>query len=151
MYLLIFEFIGTTEVIFIAIVALIIFGPRKMPDIARQIGKTMNDLRRVSTDFRETWEREVALEEGTKTTDEKPNTTFSKEISATSLAELENRTILGENFKTTEKNELSHQPMIKEIDVSRMNLPIDNVSEKKEKQLAEESATDISARKRDWL
>ncbi len=59
MYLFILESIGTSELILIAIVALIVFGPRKLPQMARTIGKTMADFRKTTNDFKSTWEKEV--------------------------------------------------------------------------------------------
>jgi Tat protein translocase TatB subunit len=52
-----------SELVLIGIVALIIFGPRKLPQLARKAGKTMNDLRKVTGEFKETWEKEVDLSE----------------------------------------------------------------------------------------
>lgn len=66
MYLLIFESIGTSELILIGIVALIFLGPRKLPEIARKMGKIMADLRTTTNEFKETWEREVNFEEEAK-------------------------------------------------------------------------------------
>jgi Tat protein translocase TatB subunit len=63
MQLLIFESIGMSELILIGIVALIIFGPRKLPQMARKAGKTMNDLRKVTNEFKDTWRKEVDLSE----------------------------------------------------------------------------------------
>lgn len=63
MALLIFESIGMSELVLIGIVALIIFGPRKLPQIARKAGKTMNELRKVTGEFKETWEKEIELSE----------------------------------------------------------------------------------------
>lgn len=63
MFLLIFESIGTSELILIGIIALIFLGPRKLPQIAKTIGKTMADLRSTTSEFRSTWEREVDFEE----------------------------------------------------------------------------------------
>ncbi len=63
MYLFILESIGTSELILIAIVALIVFGPRKLPQIARTIGKTMADFRKTTDDFKSTWEKEVNFED----------------------------------------------------------------------------------------
>ena len=40
-------------------VALIVFGPRKLPEMARKAGKMMRELRSVSNDFKSTWEQEV--------------------------------------------------------------------------------------------
>ena len=60
--LLIFEFLGTTELLVIAVVALIIFGPRKLPEIGRTVGKSLAEFKRASDDFKRTWEYEVELE-----------------------------------------------------------------------------------------
>ena len=62
MPLLVFEFLGTTELLVIALVALIIFGPRKLPEIGRTIGKGMAEFKRASEDFKRSWEDEVDLE-----------------------------------------------------------------------------------------
>jgi sec-independent protein translocase protein TatB len=66
LYLFIFESLGTSELILIGIVALIFLGPRRLPEIARKIGKLMADLRSTANDFKSTWEKEVDLEEETK-------------------------------------------------------------------------------------
>ena len=50
----------------IGIVALIFLGPRRLPEIARKLGKMMSDLRNTTTEFKSTWEREVDFEEETK-------------------------------------------------------------------------------------
>jgi len=58
----ILETLGSTEFIFILLIALIFFGPRKLPQLARSMGKGMAEFRKASDDFKRTWEREVALE-----------------------------------------------------------------------------------------
>ena len=63
MFLFIFENIGTQELILIGIVALIFLGPRRMPEVARKIGKLMSDFRNMTSEFKSTWEREVNFEE----------------------------------------------------------------------------------------
>lgn len=60
--LLILESFGTSELMLILVVALIFFGPRKLPQLSRQIGKSLAEFRKASEDFKRTWEREVALE-----------------------------------------------------------------------------------------
>ena len=47
------ESIGFGEVFFLFVVILALFGPRRLPEIARQIGKTMAELRRASQGFRD--------------------------------------------------------------------------------------------------
>lgn len=62
MFAFILEGLGSTELIFILVVALIFFGPRKLPQLARSMGKGLAEFRKASDDFKRTWEREVALE-----------------------------------------------------------------------------------------
>ena len=61
----ILESLGATELLFILAIALIFFGPRKLPQLARSMGKGLAEFRKASDDFKRTWEREVALETGT--------------------------------------------------------------------------------------
>lgn len=61
-YLFIFEFLGTTELLVILVVALVLFGPRKLPQMSRSLGKSLGEFKRASEEFKQTWEREVALE-----------------------------------------------------------------------------------------
>ncbi len=63
MFLFILESIGTSELILISLIALVIFGPRKLPQFAKTIGKTMADFRRTTNEFKATWEKEVDFEE----------------------------------------------------------------------------------------
>jgi TatA/E family protein of Tat protein translocase len=60
--LLFLESIGTTELLVILVVALIIFGPRKLPEMGRMLGKSLGEFKRASDDFKRTWEREVETE-----------------------------------------------------------------------------------------
>lgn len=47
----------------IFIVALLVFGPRKLPDIGRSLGKALGEFRRATTDLKSTLEDEVSREE----------------------------------------------------------------------------------------
>jgi|GEM_PF-1353555 Sec-independent protein secretion pathway components len=54
--------IGTPELIFIFLVGFFIFGPRQLPEIGRQLGEFMAQLRRAADEFKQTWEAEVESE-----------------------------------------------------------------------------------------
>ena len=60
--LLFLEFIGTSELLVVLVVALIIFGPRKLPELGRSLGQAMHQVRSASEDFKRTWETEARLE-----------------------------------------------------------------------------------------
>ena len=62
MYLLILDSLGNTELLLILAAALIFFGPRRLPQLGRQLGKSLAEFRRASDDFKRTWEREVNLD-----------------------------------------------------------------------------------------
>ena len=63
MFLLILESFSTTELFFVLLMALVFFGPRKLPQLSRTLGKNIAEFRKASEDFKRTWEREVAFEE----------------------------------------------------------------------------------------
>jgi len=65
-FLFILESIGTSELILIGVIALIFLGPRKLPEIARKIGKITAEFRNTTNEFKQTWEREVNFEEEAK-------------------------------------------------------------------------------------
>lgn len=68
----------------IFLIALLVFGPEKLPEIARQIGKLMGDFRRASTDFRRVVEQEFAEIE--RQTREKEEQARQKALEAASPA-----------------------------------------------------------------
>lgn len=69
MFLFIFESIGTSELLLIGVVALIFLGPRRMPEMARKIGKMMAEFRGTANEFKQTWQKEVDFEEEKKAFD----------------------------------------------------------------------------------
>lgn len=64
--LAILEGLGTTELLVIVVVALILFGPRKLPQLSRSLGKSLGEFKRASEEFKTQWEKEVTLEERQK-------------------------------------------------------------------------------------
>ncbi len=55
--------LGFPELVVIFIVALVVFGPRKLPDLGRSLGKGLAEFKKASTELRQTWEEEVRSEE----------------------------------------------------------------------------------------
>jgi TatA/E family protein of Tat protein translocase len=51
--------LGWQETIFIFVLALLIFGPKKLPELGRTIGKAMTEFRRASSELRSTYDREM--------------------------------------------------------------------------------------------
>ena len=55
--------IGMPEMIVIAVIALIIFGPRKLPELGKSLGKSLAEFKRASNDLKNTLEEEIRTEE----------------------------------------------------------------------------------------
>jgi TatA/E family protein of Tat protein translocase len=57
-----FGTLGGPELFLILIIALIVFGPRKLPEIGKSLGRTLAEFRKASHEFRQTIENEVETE-----------------------------------------------------------------------------------------
>ena len=55
--------IGMPELIVIFVIALIIFGPRKLPELGRSLGRSINEFKRASNELKNTLEEEIRLDE----------------------------------------------------------------------------------------
>jgi sec-independent protein translocase protein TatA len=67
--------LGVQEMIFIFILALVLFGPKKLPELGRTIGKAITEFRRASSDLKASFEREMHnLERETEALKEPQNT-----------------------------------------------------------------------------
>ncbi len=55
--------IGVPEMLFILAIALLIFGPKRLPEFGRTIGKALGEFRRATTDLKRTIDVEIAAEE----------------------------------------------------------------------------------------
>ena len=54
--------LGWQEIIVIFILALIVFGPRKLPELGKTLGKGLAEFKKASNELKQTWEEEVRLE-----------------------------------------------------------------------------------------
>jgi TatA/E family protein of Tat protein translocase len=54
--------LGMQEIIIIFVLALIIFGPRKLPELGKSLGRGLSEFRKASNELKQTWEEEVRLE-----------------------------------------------------------------------------------------
>ncbi len=54
--------LGMPEIIVIFLLALIVFGPRKLPEIGKMLGKGLAEFKKASNELKQTWEDEVRLE-----------------------------------------------------------------------------------------
>ena len=54
--------IGTPELLVIFVIALVVFGPRRLPELGRQLGRTIGEFKRATSDLQSTLEREIDLE-----------------------------------------------------------------------------------------
>jgi len=132
----ILDSLGSTELLFILVIALIFFGPRKLPQLARSMGKGLAEFRKASDDFKRTWEREVALESARSDTDD--------------------HSIMREEYRPL--NDASHnestgfEPGQADLVVPRQttqHAPVPNSSE--QQQAAENQVEQEAPRKHDWL
>lgn len=55
--------IGMPELIIIFVIALIIFGPRKLPELGKSLGKSLAEFKRASNELKSTLEEEIRVEE----------------------------------------------------------------------------------------
>lgn len=150
MYLLIFEFLGTNELLVILVVALILLGPRRLPEMSKKLGKSLGEFKRASEDFKRTWEREIEMESATK----------DARLEGAMLPPAEN-SILGATvgrgdaeIVTTEHNSLKDESEAVETHVPAPSVtPVDPAIMQPATTQASTDAPTLVAptRKRDWL
>jgi TatA/E family protein of Tat protein translocase len=58
-----FGSVGVPELIIIFTIALIIFGPRKLPELGKSLGKSLAEFKRASNELKSTLDEEIRLEE----------------------------------------------------------------------------------------
>ena len=66
--------IGMPELIVIFTIALLIFGPRKLPELGRSLGRSLSEFKKASNELRNTLEEEIRVEEHQQREAAKPAT-----------------------------------------------------------------------------
>ena len=64
--------IGMPEMLVILVIALIIFGPRKLPELGKSLGRSLAEFKRASNDLKSTLEEEIRVEEQQKRVESTP-------------------------------------------------------------------------------
>ena len=131
MFLFILESLGSTELLFILVMALVFFGPRKLPQLSRKLGKSVAEFRRASEDFKSTWEREVALESS---------------MTETRNSSVEDRSMLNDNQAAEEMT-----PTIRAVSPDEQ-IPRDSKrTVEPDAQVMDQTTASEPPQKRDWL
>ncbi|MFH1965209.1 MAG: twin-arginine translocase TatA/TatE family subunit [Acidobacteriota bacterium] len=55
--------LGFPEIMIIFVIALLVFGPRKLPELGKSLGKSLAEFKKATNDLKKTWEEEVKAEE----------------------------------------------------------------------------------------
>ncbi len=136
--------IGFAEIVFILIIAMMVFGPRRLPEIAAKAGKTVRDLRNMSNGLLAEWQREITvaarLEELEKAkqefnqikddftgvkqelTDVKTSVTdVTKTISPPKLADLEAAAMGKSKDQPTQKSDVSESDVETDVEQPQQN------------------------------
>ena len=135
MFLFILDSIGTSELILIGIIALMFLGPRKLPQIAKTIGKTLADFRNTTNEFKATWQREVDFEEDIRA------------IQTGDLPDEASTTVPREVRATDDANTIA-APSIKPV---QSDLFPESLPEPEAESEADVTKTDDASDKRNWL
>ena len=67
-----FGSIGMPELMIILVIALIIFGPRKLPELGRSLGRSLKEFKRASNELQNTLDEEIRIEEERSTQRQRP-------------------------------------------------------------------------------
>jgi Tat protein translocase TatB subunit len=140
-FLLILDSVGNSELLLILAAALIFFGPRRLPQLSRQLGKSLHEFRRASEDFKRTWEREVNLEDQDKGTEwPSPNAILDK--ASERIRAAREAAALDSNSAAPSTSIIT--PSVTAVDPSL-------VQPRETKPMTETAPADQSPSKQDWL
>src|SRR6187401_2596150 len=84
-----FGSIGMPELLIILTLALIIFGPRKLPELGRSLGKSLGEFKRASNELRNTLDEEIRIEEERSQRVTKPAEPAAAKVTASEFTDAE--------------------------------------------------------------
>lgn len=58
-----FGSLGFSEILVIFLIALVVFGPRKLPELGKSLGRGLAEFKKASNELKRTWEEEVRVED----------------------------------------------------------------------------------------
>ena len=82
-----FGSLGMPELIVIFVIALIIFGPRKLPELGKSLGKSIAEFKRASNELKSTLEEEIRMEEQKTKQEEAAKTAQAAQTSLPAVAD----------------------------------------------------------------
>ena len=133
--------IGIPELVIILIVALLVVGPAKLPELARSMGKALGEFRRLADDVKETIEQEMAQEPEKE--EETQKRAFQEEEQKTEEAAGPIGPILGDGHLVAEEEQKQGEQKAEETPMSQGKLfaeegrAQEQTEEQKEEQRAE--------------
>lgn len=95
--------IGAQELIIIFVIALIVFGPRKLPELGKSLGRSIGEFKRASNELRSTLEQEIRVEETRKEIMEPIETISNEARQAVKNAELDEEALAADVDDATGK------------------------------------------------
>ncbi len=93
--------LGMQEIIIIFVLALIVFGPRKLPELGKTLGKGLAEFKKASNELKQTWEDEVRID---KEKDEMSQILKDSTINTSEILGEENNSASPTEAKETKNN-----------------------------------------------
>ena len=117
--------IGLPELIIILIVALIVFGPKKLPDLARSLGKGMAEFKKATDDLKSTIDRDLKVDLDQAGTDSSYPPETSPPPEPTGSAEIP----LSELKEPSPEPEITRDPFLQELEkgITEASIPSGDV------------------------
>jgi Tat protein translocase TatB subunit len=103
--------IGIPELILILAIALIVIGPKKLPDLAKSIGKALGEFKRATTDLKDSLERETDISEVKKAF--RDLNTGVRDTIQKGMQESDTRQLANADSKTAEPDQSEKPPEIR--------------------------------------